>query len=250
MGSSPIKALARENRLLATLTPGNIERIEPHLTPVTLELGTVLHPPEEPIKHLYFPVNAVISMLHLLKDGESAEVALTGREGVTGLNGYLGDGTTSVQALVQIGGEALKMGIEDVRNEFNECGDFQKILLRYAQYMLVQISQTAVCNRLHAVEQQFSRWMLINDDVHRGRELRMTHELVANMLGVSRVSVSVTASKFQKCGLINYSRGVIRITDRPGLEDVACECYEATVSHYDSALRPYPDPVKTVEIPG
>ena len=130
------------------------------------------------------------------------------------------------------------MGIEDVRNEFNECGDFQRILLRYAQYMLVQISQTAVCNRLHTVEQQFSRWMLINDDVHRGRELRMTHELVANMLGVSRVSVSVTAGKFQKAGIIQYARGVIRITDRPGLEAVSCECYRATVSHYDRLFGP------------
>lgn len=238
MGSAPIKALVRENRLLATLSSTDIDRIAPRLTPVTLELGTVLHAPEENVKDLYFPIEAVISLLHLLENGESAEVALTGREGVTGLNGYLGDGTTSAQALVQIGGSALKMGIEDVRNEFNECGDFQRILLRYAQYMLVQISQTAVCNRLHTVEQQFSRWMLINDDVHRGRELRMTHELVANMLGVSRVSVSVTAGKFQKAGIIQYARGVIRITDRTGLEAVSCECYRATVSHYDRLFGP------------
>jgi len=238
MDHNPIKGLAMGNRLLAELPADELESIAKHFRHVKLELGEVVHEPDQAIHYVYFPVSSVISMLYIMENGQTAEVGLTGREGVAGSSGYLGDGTPSTRSVAQVAGDALRMAVKDIEKHFLTCKGFRGVLLKYAQYTIAQISLTAACNRLHPVEQQFCRWLLINDDVHRGSKLRMTHELVANMLGCSRVSVSVTAKKFQDRGWIRYSRGVITITDRPGLEDAVCECYLATISHYERLFGP------------
>ena len=229
----PAKELARQNRLLASLPESELETIASHLTPVDLDAGEELHAPEAAIDYAYFPTTAVLSMLATLENGDITEVAVTGNEGVSGVSGFLGKGTQPTRVVAQVAGNALRVPMRMVHERFEECGDFQTVLLRYAQYLLAQLMQTAACNRLHSVDQQFGRWLLINDDTHPGDELRMTHELLSQMLGCSRVSISKTAKNFEKRGWITYTRGIIKITNRPGIEAAVCECYAATMREYN-----------------
>lgn len=235
--SYAINELARQNRLLAGLSEEELGTVAPNLTLVDLSAGQVLHEADEAVTSAYFPLTAVVSLVVIMENGDTTDVALVGNEGVSAVSGYLGEGLQPMRVVVQSEGTALRMPMSDIRERFTDCGAFQQILLRYVQYLLAQTSQTAACNRLHSVEQQLCRWLLISDDLRGGGELKMTHDAVADILGCSRVSVSVSASKLQQRGWIAYKRGVIKITDRKGLESAVCECYKATLRHYEGIFE-------------
>jgi CRP-like cAMP-binding protein len=212
------------------------ERILSHLEPVALSLGEVIYESGGQMTHVYFPTNSIISLLYLMENGASAEMGVTGCEGLVGLALFMGGGTTPNRAVVQSAGEAVKMKAEFLQNEFKRGGEFQHLLLRYTQALMTQMSQTAVCNRLHTVEQQLCRWLLLSRDRLNTDELVMTQELIANMLGVRREGVTAAAGRLQEQGLISYVRGRIRILDRPGLEKTVCECYQVVKDEYARLL--------------
>lgn len=224
------------NFLLAGLPPEEYERLAPYMEVITLKLGQVLYESGEQIEYLYFPLTSMISLLQTLEDGMTSEVGLTGNEGVIGIALFLGGDTTPNQAIVQIGGQAIRLKANLVQAEFRRGGTFQLILLRYTQALITQISQTAICNRLHAVEQRFCRWLLLSHDRVKSNKLEMTQELVAKMLGGRRESVTVAAGRLQDAGLISYVRGQITILDRPGLEKSVCECYQVVKTEYERLL--------------
>lgn len=230
---------ALQNHLLALLSRDEYSRIKQKLEPVSLALGRVIYESGSELSHMYFPTTAVISMLYTMENGGTAEIGIAGNNGLVGIALFMGGGTTSSRAVVQIAGEAYRMAAGDVREAFARGGDFQSVMLRYTQSLITQISQTAVCNRLHSVEQQLCRWLLINHDQLPADKLVMTHELIANMLGVRREGVSIAAAHLQSLGIIEYFRGTITIRDREKLESVACECYKVVMDEYERLLGQY-----------
>ena len=226
----------RENILLAALTEDEYQRLGPHLEQVTFEIGKVIYHISDKLEYLYFPSTSMISLLYTLEDGMTAQVGLTGNDGVVGIAVFLGGETMPNQAVVQIAGNAYRLRTQLALEEFQRGGIFQKNLLLYTQTLITQISQTAICNRLHDVEQRFCRWLLLCHDRVRSDVLVMTQELIASMLGGRRESVTVVAGRLQDAGLINYTRGHITILDRKGLEAAVCECYKVVKVEYDRLL--------------
>jgi CRP-like cAMP-binding protein len=214
------------NRLLRSLSAEERVRIRPSIKHVTLPLGQVVYECGERTDYVYFPTTCVVSLLYTMRDGSTAEMALTGNDGVVGIASFLGGGNVPHRAVALIGGDALKMPARVLQEEFARGGPLQHILLRYTQALITQISQTAVCNRLHPLEQRLCRWLLLCHDRLNGSEIPMTQEFIANMLGGRRESVTVAAGRLQDAGLIHYSRGHIKVLDREGLETMVCECYK------------------------
>jgi CRP-like cAMP-binding protein len=227
------------NHLLAALPVVEFERVKPALEPVTLALGEVIYESGEELEYVYFPTTAIISLLYIMENGSTAEIGMAGNDGLVGIALFMGGSTTPNRAVVQSAGNAFRLRSKALRSEFQLSGEFQNILLRYTQYLMTQISQTAVCNRLHSVEQQLCRWLLINHDLLQTNKLIMTHDLIANMLGVRREGVSIAAGHLQSSKLIKYVRGTITMLDRDGLERTACECYRVVKTEYDRLLGKY-----------
>lgn len=227
------------NHLLKALPAEEFDRLKKDLLPVKLSLGEVIYESGEQLEFVYFPTTAIISLLYIMENGSTAEIGMTGNDGVVGIALYMGGSTTPSRAVVQSAGNAFKLRSKALRFEFGLGGIFQNILLLYTQSLMTQISQTAVCNRLHTVEQQLCRWLLINHDLLQTNTLIMTHDLIANMLGVRREGVTIAAGNLQKRGLISYVRGTIKMLDRPGLEIAACECYQVVKNEYERLLGKY-----------
>ena len=225
------------NRLLAKLPPEEYDRLLPHLEPVSFALGEVIYESGGRQSYIYFPTTAIISLLYLMENGASAEMGVAGNEGLVGVALFMGGETVPNRAVVQSAGAALRMKTQVLQEEFARGGVFQRLLLRYTQALMTQMSQTAVCNRLHTVEQQLCRWLLLSRDRLNTDELVMTQELIANMLGVRREGVTHAAGRLQENGLISYVRGRITILDRGGLEASVCECYRVVKDEYDRLLN-------------
>ena len=226
----------RQNRLLAALGPSDFERIESRLRLVALPLGESLYEPGGALRHVYFPVNAIVSLLYVMADGSSAEIAVVGNEGVIGVSLFMGGETTPSRAVVQSAGHAYRLEGSLLKEEFTRAGAMQHLLLRYTQALITQMAQTAVCNRHHSLDQQLCRWLLLSLDRLQSKELVMTQELIANMLGVRREGVTEAAGKLQEAGLISYSRGHIAVLDRAGIEARTCECYAVVKKECDRLL--------------
>ena len=227
----------KRNRLLATLPAGVLSRLRSALEPVELALGQVIYEPDEPLSHVYFPTTAIVSLLYTMENGTSAEMGIVGCDGVVGIAVFMGGDTTPNRAVVQSAGESFRLDLKSFRHEFRRVTELHRVLLLYTQALLTQMSQTAVCNRLHSVEQQLCRWLLLSHDRLPSVELVMTQELIANMLGVRREGVSVAAHRLQTSGLIRYRRGHITIIDRPGLERAVCECYQVVKTECERLLN-------------
>lgn len=228
----------RQNLLIAALPAAETERWRSDLEPVDLPLGKVLYESGMRMTHVYFPTSAIASLLYQLEDGASAEVAVVGFEGVVGISLFMGGVSTTSRAVVQSSGRGYRLPAHVLMQEFNRAGPLLHLLLRYTQALLTQMSQTAVCNRHHTLDQQLCRWLLLSLDRLRSSELVMTQELIANMLGVRREGVTEAAGHLQRAGLIRYRRGHITVLDRPGLEHRVCECYRVVRSEYDRLLPP------------
>ena len=228
--SAPQNKNLIENHLLATLPRGEYERILPHLEPVTFSLGESIYESGKQLKYIYFPTTSIVSLLYTMENGAAAEI------GVVGIALFMGGDTAPNRAIAQSAGDAFRMKSAALRDEFIRAGEFQLSLLRYTQALITQISQTAVCNRLHAIEQQLCRWLLLSHDRLQSDELKMTQELIANMLGVRREGVTYAAGRLQAEGLIKYTRGRITILNRKGLEATVCECYQVVKGEYDRLL--------------
>ncbi|MDZ7794572.1 MAG: Crp/Fnr family transcriptional regulator [Spirochaetia bacterium] len=226
----------RENRLLGALNDSDFQQIAPHLELVPMPLGDVLYESGGELKWVYFPTDAIVSLLYVMEDGSSAEIAVVGKEGVVGIALFLGGQTMPNRAVVQSAGQAYRLKGTILTQEFNRSGGVQHLLLRYTLALLTQMAQTAVCNRHHTVDQQLCRWLLLSLDRLPTNELSMTQELIANMLGVRREGVTEAAGKLQKSGLINYHRGRITVLNRPGLEARVCECYEVVRAEFQRLL--------------
>jgi len=224
--------------LLDALPINDFERIEPHLELIPMKLGDVLYEPGAKLKYVYFPTTSIVSLLYVMKDGASAEIAIVGNEGILGISLFMGGETTPSRAVVQSAGFGFRLKSQLLKNEFGRFGATLHLLLRYTQALITQMSQTAVCNRHHSVDQQLCRWLLLSLDRLASNELTMTQELIANMLGVRREGVTEAAGKLQDAGLIQYRRGKITVIDRPGLEARSCECYEVVKTEFDRLL-PY-----------
>ena len=214
-----------QNHLLAALAPADFEAIGSQLELVPLALGQMLYEPDTQLRHAYFPIDSIVSLHYVTESGASAETAGVGNEGVVGISLFMGGDTTSSSAVVQTAGHAYRLDRRVLLQEFNRATTLQRLLLRYTQALMTQMAQTAVCNRHHSVEQQLCRWLLLTLDRVPTRDLTMTQELVAIMLGVRRESVTQAAGRLQAAGYIRYRRGHIGVLDRAGLERQACECY-------------------------
>jgi len=214
-----------QNRLLASLPEAEFKRLSPHLGLVPLALGTMLYEPGGQMQHAYFPTTAIVSLHYVMESGASAETAGVGYEGVVGIALFMGGNTTPSSAVVQMAGHAYRLDGRLLKEEFDRAGMAQRLLLRYTQALMTQMSQTAACNRHHTVEQQLCRWLLLTLDRMATNELVMTQELVANMLGVRREGITEAAGRLQQAGIISYRRGHIAVLERSGLETRACECY-------------------------
>ncbi|HEY2961443.1 MAG TPA: Crp/Fnr family transcriptional regulator [Pyrinomonadaceae bacterium] len=225
-----------ENRLLAALPRVEYERLLPNLQQVSLSLGEVVYEFAGRLDYVFFPTTSIISLLYTMENGASAEMGLTGNDGVVGIALFMGGGTMPNRAVVQSAGAAIRMKAKVLQDEFALGGKFQRLLLRYTQALITQISQTAVCNRLHSVEQQLCRWLLLSHDRVKADELIMTQELIADMLGVRREGVTVAAGHLQDVGAISYVRGHIKILDRKKLEETVCECYRVVKGEFDRLL--------------
>jgi CRP-like cAMP-binding protein len=219
--------------VLAALPIEDYQRIQPQLHGVVLGLGQILYESGGYLAHIYFPTTSVASLLYTTRDGSTAEMAMTGNDGVVGIGLFLGGNTTPNRAVVQIAGSAFRMEAKFLREEFGRGGPFQQLMLRYTQALITQISQTAVCNRLHSVEKRLCRWLLLSHDRVSSDELLMTQEFIANMVGGRRESVTVAAGRLQVAGLIHYARGHIKILDRKRLESAVCECYQVVKEESD-----------------
>ena len=226
-----------QNKLLAALPTADFEPLAQHLELVSMQLGAMVYEPDQQLQHAFFPTTAIVSLHYVMASGASAEAAGVGQDGVVGVSLFMGGETTASSALVQTAGHAYRLERRWLMQEFIRAGLLQRLLLRYTQGLITQTSQTAVCNRLHTVEQQLSRWLLTTLDRIPASELVMTQELVASLLGVRRESIALAAGKLQHSGYIRYRRGHISVVDRIGLEACACECY-AVVKKELSRLLP------------
>lgn len=224
------------NRLLAALPQTEWQSWGPKLEHVKLSLGDVLYESGGPQSHVYFPADSIVSLLYVMENGASAEIAVVGNEGVVGISLFMGGESTSSRAVVQSAGDAYRVKARIIKDAFNEAGPLLHLLLRYTQALITQMAQTAVCNRHHSLDQQLCRWLLLSLDRLEGNELHMTQELMANMLGVRREGVTAAALKLQSAGLIRYARGRVRVLDRTGLEERTCECYAVVKREYDRLL--------------
>jgi CRP-like cAMP-binding protein len=230
----------KQNRLLEDLPAADYERLLPYLELVPLELGWALYESGSQQGYMYFPTTSIVSLLYVMEDGSSAEIAVVGSEGVVGIALFMGGETTPSRAVVQSAGYAYRLEAMLLKKEFERGGPLQYLLLRYTQALITQMAQTAVCNRHHSVEQQLCRWLLLSLDRLPSNELTMTQELIANMLGVRREGVTEAAGKLQAAGLIQYSRGKITVLDRPRLEARVCECYAVVKRESDRLLARRP----------
>ena len=228
----------QQNHLLAALPPEVQERLFPHLEFVALPLGKVLYESGDALRHVYFPTDSIVSLLYVMESGASAEISVVGNEGLIGIALFMGGESTPSRAIVQSAGFAYRLLGQRLKDEFNRHGEMLVLMLRYTQSLITQMSQTAVCNRHHSVDQQLCRWLLLSLDRLSGSQLTMTQELIANMLGVRREGVTDAAGKLQKLGVIEYSRGQITVLDRAKLEKLSCECY-AVVKKETDRLLPY-----------
>jgi CRP-like cAMP-binding protein len=226
---------ARTNRLLAALPAAEWERWSPQLERVEMPLGLVLYESGTTLSHVYFPTTAIVSLLYVMENGSSAEIAIVGNDGLVGVSLFMGGESTPSRAVVQSAGEGFRMPAQTLKREFTHAPVLH-LLLRYTQALITQMAQTAVCNRHHSVDQQLCRWLLLSRDRLQGDELVMTQELIGNMLGVRREGVTEAALKLQQAGLIRYARGRITLLDRPGLEQRTCECYAVVKREYDRLL--------------
>lgn len=226
----------RQNHLLDALLTNEYDRLFPNLELATLPLGLVLYESGEQLEYVYFPTDSIISLLYVMENGASAEIAIVGNEGILGISLFMGGDTTPSRAVVQSAGVGYRLKGGLLKTEFNRAGPVQRLLLRYTQALITQMAQTAVCNRHHSVEQQLCRWLLLSLDRLDSNELLMTQELIANMLGVRREGVTEAACKLQTAGLIQYSRGHIKVIDRPKLEKRCCECYEVVKAEFGRLL--------------
>jgi CRP-like cAMP-binding protein len=228
----------RQNRLLNSLSAGDLGRVQSNLQKVSLTRGQVLHPPGEPIKHVYFPDSGMISMLTVMKTGEQIETAIIGTEGVAGGSVTIDGANSNTQTTVQIEGSAWQIPTAKFLEAYNVSDRFRSAVNEYQGIILFQAQQSAACHALHSVESRLCRWLLQAQDVMGSDEIELTQEFLSHMLGVRRTSVSLAAHSLQKSGLIRYSRGKIKIIDREGLEESACECYAAIRERIDSAIPP------------
>ncbi len=226
----------QKNRLLATLPESEWKRWQPLLELTELPLGKVLYEPGSTLSHVYFPTTAIVSLLYVMENGASAEIAVVGHEGIVGISLFMGGESTPSRAVVQSAGQGFRLSSQAVKDEFNRGGPVLHLLLRYTQALITQMAQTAVCNRHHSLDQQLCRWLLLSLDRLEANQLEMTQELIANMLGVRREGVTEAALKLQRAGLINYTRGRILVLDRKGLEKRTCECYAVVKNEYDRLL--------------
>ena len=234
--------IARHNRLLASLSETDFEPLKSHLKSVSLSLGEVLYESGMVLRHVYFPIDSIVSLLYVMEDGGSAEIAVVGHDGVVGVSLFMGGETTPSRAVVQSAGRAYCLDRKLLMAEFIRGGALQHLLLRYTQALLTQMAQTAVCNRHHSLDQQLCRWLLLSLDRLPSNELVMTQVLIANMLGVRREGVTEAARKLQEAGLIQYSRGHITVLDRSGIEARTCECYAVVKRESDRLLPDRPEP--------
>lgn len=236
MPASANTSAPTQNRLLAMLPQEEYERILPHLSHVSFKFGEAVYESGGRMSYVYFPANTIISLLYMMENGSSAEMGMVGNEGLVGIALFMGGDTMPNRAVVQSAGGAYRMRAKVLQEEFARGGAFQRLLLRYTQALITQMSQTAVCNRLHEIEQQLCRWLLLSHDRLDSDELVMTQELIANMLGVRREGVTAAAGRLQEQGLISYVRGRIRILDRSGLEAAVCECYKVVKDEFNRLL--------------
>ena len=227
----------KTNHLLCALPDADWQRWMPQLEPVTLKLGAVLYESGATLSHVYFPTSAIVSLLYVMENGASAEIAVVGYEGIVGISLFMGGDSTPSRAVVQSAGQGFRLPAEVIKEEFKRAPVLH-LLLRYTQALITQMSQTAVCNRHHTLDQQLCRWLLLSLDRLESNELAMTQELISNMLGVRREGVTEAALKLQESGLIRYARGRITVLDRPGLEQRTCECYAVVKAEYDRLLPP------------
>jgi CRP-like cAMP-binding protein len=226
----------QENRLLAALPEAESQRWFPQLESVDMPLGEVLYESGKAMSHVYFPTTAIVSLLYVMSNGASAEIAVVGNEGILGVSLFMGGESTPSRAVVQSAGHGFRLKGQPMKDEFNRAGPVLHLLLRYTQALITQMAQTAVCNRHHSLDQQLCRWLLLSLDRLQGNELVMTQELIANMLGVRREGVTEGALKLQQAGLIRYARGHITVIDRAGVEARSCECYSVVKKEYDRLL--------------
>jgi CRP-like cAMP-binding protein len=232
----PVTVDKSSNHLLAALPASEWQRWQPHLELIKLKLGQVLYESGGKMQHVYFPIDAIVSLLFVLENGASAEIAVVGNEGIVGVSLFMGGETTPSRAVVQSAGQCLRLSAEVLKKEFRDSLPVMHLLLRYTQALITQMTQTAVCNRHHSLDQQLCRWLLLSMDRLTGSHLLMTQELIANMLGVRREGVTEAAGRLQKAGLISYTRGKIEVIDRVGLEERTCECYAVVKKEYDRLL--------------
>ena len=233
--SSP---LPKDNRLLAALPSEVQDRLFPHLEAVPLSLGKVLYESGDSLRHVYFPTDSIVSLLYVMENGASTEISVVGNEGLVGVALFMGGESTPSRAVVQSAGHAFRLSARLLKVEFGRHGEMMVLMLRYTQALITQMAQTAVCNRHHSIDQQLCRWLLLSLDRLNSNQLVMTQELIANMLGVRREGVTVSAGNLQKQGVINYHRGEITVLDRAKLEALCCECYAAVRKETDRLL-PY-----------
>lgn len=231
-----LQASPRQNRLLAAVPDTELERWLPHLEAVEMPLGQVLYEPGIPLTHVYFPTTSIVSLLHVMENGASAEIAIVGYDGLVGISLFMGGNSTTNRAVVQSAGLGFRLKASLLLSEFNRAGPVLHLLLRYTQALITQMSQTAVCNRHHSLDQQLCRWLLLSLDRLPTNELIMTQELIANMLGVRREGVTEAAGNLHESGLIEYQRGRITVLDRNKLEQRTCECYSVVKKEYDRLL--------------
>ncbi|WP_234413593.1 Crp/Fnr family transcriptional regulator [Ideonella sp. A 288] len=240
MANPPVQSAPQRNQLLAALPPAEFDRWMPHLEWVAMPLGQVIYESGTAQHHVYFPTTAIVSLLYVMENGASAEIAVVGNEGIIGISLFMGGDTTPSRAVVQSAGEGYRLRAPMMKQEFDLAGPVMHLLLRYTQALITQMAQTAVCNRHHTLDQQLCRWLLLSLDRLPGSELAMTQELISNMLGVRREGVTAAALKLQDSGLIRYARGRISVLDRPGLEARTCECYAVVKKEYDRLLPDRP----------
>ncbi len=234
--SLPMDYNPKKNRLLSALSVQDWHRWQSQLESIELPLGYVLYESGKTINHVYFPTTAIVSLLYVMENGSSAEIAVVGNEGVVGVSLFMGSGSTPSRGLVQSKGHGFRLNAAALKAEFDRGGPLLHLLLRYTQALITHMAQTAVCNRHHTLDQQLCRWLLFNLDRQESNELVITQELIANMLGVRRESVTEAALKLQSAGMIKYARGRINVLNRPGLEKRTCECYGVVKREYDRVV--------------